>query len=379
MGSIKPGIYNPIHNTLDEFPIEGYFIQYISSGHLVYYANDNLMMAEFDLSNMSIKGNPIIIDFPRIRVEGAGTPQISVSVNGTILFCTGNFVRNGQLTWIDHDGNTQGLGYENSNFGPFNISPDGETVVIQKKEAKWNVWMYDLNKKRSEKLLIGASYYAPVFSSDGKSIFFSKEINDSTFQHFKYNLDKMIENPVALKNETSTFGILAIAPDDIHLIDGNLSVFNLNNNEWIINPQFTGREWGPQFSNNGKYIAYTSDESGAYQIYIQHFPFDGYKRQVSIEGGSEEPRWAPDDSKIYFRNRQRLMSVDIEHGQELKISTPELVFETNFINVPGISYDVYPDGSKFLILVGDTTHTTHQIHMIQGWFQEINQLIIEEE
>ena len=377
MGINMPGIFDPDQNTYKALPIEGFFVAYSPSGQLVYYSNDNLMITRFDLPKFSIEGDPVLLDFPEIRVESRA-PQISVSEDGILIFCLGQYARKGRLTWVDQKGNTQDLGYEDSNFGSFNISPDGERVIILRKEAKWDTWMYDLGKKRSEKLRIDASYYAPVFSSDGKFIFFSHKINDSTYQHFKYSLDR-IENPVAFNNGTSRFGIHSAAYDDNHLIDGNLNVFNLNTKEWTTNPQFTGREWGPQFSKNGKYIAYTSDESGAYQVYIQHFPFDGYKRQVSIEGGSEEPRWAPDDSKLYFRNGQKIMSVDLDYNEDLNIGESELVFETNFINVPGHSYDIHPDGARFLILLGDTTHTTHEMQMVQGWFKEINQLIVEEE
>ena len=368
----NPGIYDPVNNTFELLPISGFSIAYINDGILIYFVNDNLVMTKYNLSDMSILGKTRRLIIPPVRVEGYGLPQIAISESGTMIFCVGRNIGKGRLTWIYQDGSLENIGYDENLFGTFNLSGDGRSVLIERKAVNWEVRNYDLLQKRSEKLNIEGLSIAPVISKDGKKIAYSLINENYKYLHYIKNIGTQAD-PIRIEIEESENKISSWSSDERFIVLSDLTVIDLEKDSLIVNPGALGIEWGPEFSNNGKYIAYTSGESGAYQVYIQRFPFDGFKKIVSVEGGSEEPRWAPDDSKLYFRNGQKIMSVNIEYVNELQIGEPEIICETNFINVPGHSYDIHPDGDKFLVLLGDTTHTTNEIHMVQGWFEEIGQ------
>src|SRR5262245_50727887 len=98
------------------------------------------------------------------------------------------------------------------------------------------------------------------------------------------------------------------------------------------------------------YIAYISDESGRYEIYVQPFPDKNKKWQISTEGG-EEPLWSRDGRELFYRFGQKWMVAEIQASSgEFKAARPRVLFEGSYVNVPGLSYDAAPDGKRFLVI-----------------------------
>ena len=130
------------------------------------------------------------------------------------------------------------------------------------------------------------------------------------------------------------------------------------------------------FSPNGKWIAYTSDESGRFEAYIQAYPGTGGKQQVSTEGG-EEPVWAQDGTVLYYRNGQKWMSVRIfESNDELYLDKPQLFFEGPFMNVLGLSYDIAHDNKRFLMLVPEQEESpVTELNVVLNWFDELKEQV----
>ncbi len=112
-------------------------------------------------------------------------------------------------------------------------------------------------------------------------------------------------------------------------------------------------EWGGVFSLGEKWVAYTSekDMEGSYAIYLNRFP--EMDREIRISnGGGEEPKWLPDGSAVYYRNGSKWMKVILKLDNEPEIGEPELFFEGPYVNVPGPSHDIFPDG-RILLLKGE--------------------------
>ena len=109
-------------------------------------------------------------------------------------------------------------------------------------------------------------------------------------------------------------------------------------------------EWGAVFSEDEKWIAYTSekDMQGSYAIYINSFPEMDQEIRISA-GGGEEPKWLPDGSGVYYRNGDQWMKVRLNFDNEIEIGEPELFFEGEYVNVWGPSHDVFPDGRVLLL------------------------------
>jgi dipeptidyl aminopeptidase/acylaminoacyl peptidase len=129
-----------------------------------------------------------------------------------------------------------------------------------------------------------------------------------------------------------------------------------------------------RFSPAGDYVAYTSSESGTYEVYVQPFPPTG-DRWVVSSGGGEEPVWAPDGKKLYYRNRDIWMEVKIITHPVFTVKERKELFSGPYNNVPGYSYDITPDGQSLVLLKPVTPeNTTTRIKVIKNWFQQVKRL-----
>jgi hypothetical protein len=120
-----------------------------------------------------------------------------------------------------------------------------------------------------------------------------------------------------------------------------------------------------RYSPDGEWIAFASDELGRYEVYLARADGSGRRFQVSHDGG-EEPIWAPDGRGLFFRNGEDMLSVDLTFGPDgaVAVSTPRLVFSlAGWVNIPGHSYDLSPDGSRFLVVLQEEGVSTRELRV----------------
>ena len=141
--------------------------------------------------------------------------------------------------------------------------------------------------------------------------------------------------------------------------------------------QTTFRETYPELSSDGRWLAYTSDESGRLEIYVRPFPdVDGGGRwQVSTDGG-EQPLWARDGQELFYRSGDAMMAVHIETDPTFAAGNPEVVFEGQYERtLGGRTYDISLDGEQFLMMKDvEGTLETPQIIVVLNWFEELKRL-----
>jgi serine/threonine-protein kinase len=136
-------------------------------------------------------------------------------------------------------------------------------------------------------------------------------------------------------------------------------------------------ESAARFSPDGRWLAYTSTESGRPEVYVQPFPGPGGKSQISTEGGTE-PVWNPNGRELFYRQSDRMMAVDIVTQPALTAGRPRLLFEGPYLlsagNLP--AYDVSPDGQRFLMVVeSEQEEPPTQINLVLNWFEELNRQV----
>ena len=144
-------------------------------------------------------------------------------------------------------------------------------------------------------------------------------------------------------------------------------------------------EGSPKFSPDGHWIAYTSNESGRNEIYVQSYPGPGPKIQVSTEGGSDAV-WKPSGDELYYRNRTRMMAVSVKTKPDFVAGAPRSLWEgvyaegtSSACGPPGptsSNYDVSPNGERFLMVKdSETDSVATQVNVILNWSEELKRLM----
>jgi len=133
-------------------------------------------------------------------------------------------------------------------------------------------------------------------------------------------------------------------------------------------------EMWPDLSPDGRWLAYKSDESGRYEIYVQPFPGPGGKWQVSTDGG-DRPIWARNGRELVYRSGRRLMAVEVTTSPTFRAGTPKALFDWPFFrptrgDLPW--FDAAPDGQRFLMTkFPEAQATVPQLHVVMEWFEEL--------
>jgi Tol biopolymer transport system component len=134
-------------------------------------------------------------------------------------------------------------------------------------------------------------------------------------------------------------------------------------------------ETQPAISPDGEWLAYASDESGKSEVYVTSYPAARGRTLISFDGGeAAEPTWSRDGKELFYRNGQRWMTVPISTRPAFDPGRPRLLFEGNYLNVSGLSYDVTADGRRFILIRGVDASPTREIHVVLNWFEELKRL-----
>jgi dipeptidyl aminopeptidase/acylaminoacyl peptidase len=134
-----------------------------------------------------------------------------------------------------------------------------------------------------------------------------------------------------------------------------------------------------EVSPDGRWMAYSSDESGVGEIYVQPFPDGGERWQISTDGG-DDPLWAASGRQLFYLRERSVMVVDVDAEPELHVSAPRVVFERKdrpFPSGTGRDYDVAPDGGSFVVIqtAGAGGSTREQLNVVLNWFEELERLV----
>ena len=130
----------------------------------------------------------------------------------------------------------------------------------------------------------------------------------------------------------------------------------------------------PMFSPDGRWMAFISNRSGQFEVYVKPYPGPGGMMQISTEGGTD-PHWSPNGKELFYRNQDKMMAVSIQTEPTFKAGTPKLLFEGGAYAIRGgrSEYDVDSEG-RFLMMK-EEEQTAAQINVVLNWFEELRRLV----
>jgi Tol biopolymer transport system component len=303
--------------------------------------------------------------------------QFSISDDGKIAYISGDQTSGGQLLWYDRDGKMLGTLGGNQPYDSVAISPDGKNVAFDYD----GIWLLDSRGTKTRLSHNGAAF-SPAWSADGKRLYFTASRN-GRFDIYSVPADASSEEQLVLSADQVP-GTLGAAQLNTSL-SGKYMAFVTSSSATKLDIhalpldgsgkpkpvlQSPANEDMPALSPDGNWLAYQSDESGRFDVYVTAFPGGGAQLQVST-GGGEKPAWRRDGKEIYYRAPDlRLMAVEVTNkGGTLQFGPPKPLFELPLRNLNGHSYDVAPNGH---FLANSSLSTQSQtIELLVNWPAEL--------
>jgi serine/threonine protein kinase/Tol biopolymer transport system component len=355
-----------------------------ATDHLLYTRSGVLFATQLDRDRLLPIGSPTPVVQGINGDASTGAMHLSLSANGTLIYIPGQHVGAPHLlALIDQQGNVTNLPAPAQSYGDLKLSPDGTRVaaVLQKGED-YDIWIYDIPRNTMGRLTFGGNNRSPVWSSDGNRILHWSENNgvralllrsaDGSGLPDTILTTSFRDYPKAWSRDGKTIvlarGALANASIMTLSLDGDRVPRTFLANNFDTNPS--------DLSPDGRWIAYTSNESGSYQVFVESFPNRSGRWQVSPDGGGE-PRWSPDGTKLYYRSAGRMMVVPVAVHPSFSAGQPRVLFDRfRPLQVgSGITYDVSRDGTKFLTTRPPSDERYQHIVIVLNWFEELKNIV----
>ena len=353
-----------------------------ASGHLLFLRERTLMAQPFDPEALELSGEPFpIADTVALLSEQTAQAVFSASRTGVLAFQGGEFSADLALRWRGRDGSVLETIGEPARFSSkARLSPTEETAIVQIRQDEGDnedLWVVDLNRKSRTRFTFGrGDVGSPVFSPDGETVLWGTMENEEEFFIHRKSVGGSGDGellaqfdretwPAAWHPDGSTVLLQSRVSEGPSIID-LLSWSPGGDTEpqpWIEN-DFV--EYSPSFSPDGRWVAYGSNESGRWEVYVAPFPGPGRKWQVSVEGGAW-PVWRGDGKEVLYLWGNRIMGVAVEdRGSGLAFAQPELIFE-NRRATRNAHYQVSADGQRFLVVESAEISDPEPITVVVDW------------
>jgi serine/threonine protein kinase/Tol biopolymer transport system component len=391
--------------------------RYAPSGHIVYAQSDSLFGLPFDLGKLEVTSNS-----PSRLVEGIinspvpvvwNTAQYAISDTGSLIYITGgdsglasllNLTEEETILVIANlDGSSLPLGAEPRNYLRPRVSPDGSRIAVEVAGADTHIWILDASTGFGEQLTFeGGLNQMPVWSADGQSVLFrSDRLGGAPNAIFRRSASGEGAAELVLERDR------AVMPSDLSA-DGVLAFLEVdgaNPDIWTVDLEdpdsaevflaTPSSETAAQFSPDGRWLAYISNESGQNRVYVRAYPrADDTQRQVS-ERFMFGPVWSPTADELYAFEIVLIPTLDIgltatsvRTEPEFSVTgRPRLLFDSSIgftlddDNMPTAPYDIMPDGDSFVFVApaGDTgpaeLSAVTQINIVLNWFEELKERV----
>jgi Tol biopolymer transport system component len=342
---------------------------YVTPGFLMYIRDGALVAHAFDAKQLALIGEAKIISSD--IVENTPNHHFEFSASDTGLLAYRSAARDLEVTWVDRTGKRLGGAVEQGHVGELALSPDGRRLILQRLDLSGRIsdyWLRDLASGMSSRITFHqGDDHGTVWSPDGTEFVFATTrrgealyrapIANPTHEELLYTA------PVGQMLPTSW------SPDGRAVLfnhfegDEDIWIFRFDDRkaEPLIQSPFA--EGDAVFSPDGHWIAYSSDESGSSQIYIQSFPIGSKRIQVSANHG-ENPRWSRNGRELFYVGAgNEIISVPMDNSPaDLTVGEPRQLFALGiYVYVP------HPDGQRFLITQPRTDPFIAPITIVSGW------------
>ena len=361
--------------------------RYALPGYLIFAQAGNLMAVPFDPGRLEVRGAAVPVVQGVLESRTMGAAQYSLSAVGSLVYVSGGFQGDqSELVWVTRNGTEQVLPVQARAYFSPRLSPDGRRLAVNITEKETQIWTYDFAQDTFTRFTFdGTSNQYPTWTPDGKRITFrsNKEegtrgifwkLSDGTGDVERLSIADKMQTPNSWSPSGQALAFMApgrMTGQDIWM----LQMSDHKAQPFVETGTVTG---APEFSPDGRWLVYVSDESGRREVYVRSYPAPGGKWQISTGGGTE-PVWNHNGRELFYRSGDKMMAVDITTQPTFAVGKARKLFEGRYdptaVTFP--NYDVSPDGQKFLMLkpVEQEQEAPNQINLVLNWTEELKRLV----
>ncbi len=329
-----------------------------ASGFLLWMRGSTLMAQQFDAKTLKLTGEAAPVADPVGKSAITGRMNVSASSNGLLLYSTSG---SNQLTWLDAAGKPLGTLGDANDYVIFRISADGRRVAAAiGNPARADLWLLDVERNVSSRFTFtGTGHSDPVWSPDGRTIvyrwrngIFRKDASGAGEEQ-RVSGSASFQSPTDWSRDGRLILFSQFSPratSDLLVLPVNSEGQPTGQPQAYLKTQFNEQDGQFSTATNPRWVAYSSNESGQYEVYVQAFPQARGKFQVSA-GGGRFPKWGPGGRELFYVSpNDKLMAVDLKLGHDsVEPAAPRELFPLPTPTINFIPYDVTADGQRFLV------------------------------
>jgi Tol biopolymer transport system component len=304
-----------------------------------------------------------------VSVESRG--WLATSTNGTAVYARGNKSRT-SLVWVDRQATIEPVRREQEAYQEVSVSPDGSKAVVRQAV---NLWVHDLARGTYSPLTSGTdSNVLPVWSRDGQRLYFASN-RGGDWDIYSLPSDGSGTADVVLKRPRDQFPYSMSADGTLLYLEiqdatgrdlWTLSADGKSSPVRVTRFNEQAAQFAPVSSGTPRWIAYASDESGRYEVYVQSYP--GGERRIPVSsGGGIRPVWSPDGRELFYVAGDAMMVVTMQPDGGFGAARKLFDRSTMLVNDRFQSYSVSHDGKRFLMIQRDPDSVPRQLNVILNW------------
>jgi eukaryotic-like serine/threonine-protein kinase len=352
--------------------------RYLASGHLAFGSGQSMRAVAFDPGTLEVRGTPTEV------MTDAGSAYFEASRNGTVIFARGaESGTNGTVVWVDRDGHEEPLGTPPMNYIYPRLSPDGRRIGLDIGGPNRDIYVWDIARRVLERLTTDPAEDAMVrWSPDGKriayansrygipNVFWQSADGSGTAERFRESA--ILNHPNAFTRDGRLVlselvpgrgrGLILAAPQPPHAT------------RHLVDNAVNG-----EVSPDERWLAYSSTQSGQWEVYVTSFPDSRGRWQIST-GGGRQPAWSRDGRELFYRDFAGAMiavpvtlSPTFEAGPGRRLFS-DPVYRGTGSSISDRTYDVSPDGRRF-VMIRAVNRPQRSLAIVQNWFDELRRRV----
>jgi serine/threonine-protein kinase len=366
--------------------------RYSPSGHLVFAIENSLRAVRFDPSRLEVSGDPVpVVD--GVLTKASGGASFDLASDGTLAYVSGSNYIPRRLVWVDRAGRREAIAAPLRGYIVARLSPDGTRAALDVRDQQSDIWIWDFAREALTRVTSDPAVDSnPVWLPDGRTIVYTSA-RTGVQVIFSQNADGG-GLATQLTNGPNPQISRSVSRDGSRLF---FDEYGTNRSEDLMSLEMApprrvlpllqtpANERNGEISPDGRWIAYSSDESGRHEIYVRPHPnLEARRWQISVDGGAQ-PAFSRRGDEIFFLGRAgRMMVSQIRTSGEFSASPPRTLLDPQYyaqesaVNaiITARGYDISPDGRRFLMIESaEAPVNAAGIVVVLNWTEELKRAL----